>query len=157
MGETRTAGATLDTADPGRPIQAAFQAAIKRATSDLKGLVTLIGALAGLAVAYYAFQDKLKLHEPWPTAICGGAFLVFFLLFLLPEVREQLKLQRLRVNGIRGRIIDPKYFRLGPYETDDAQSFKRPRPCENVCEPRKRRTSFSIAFIGWPSAFLFSD
>jgi hypothetical protein len=30
----------------------------------------------------------------------------------------------------------------------------RPRPCENVREPRKRRTVFSIAFFGWPSPAL---
>jgi hypothetical protein len=29
-----------------------------------------------------------------------------------------------------------------------SEGGSRPRPCENVCEPRKCRTSFSIAFIG---------
>jgi hypothetical protein len=125
--KTGTASATFDMpAGPGRPIQVAFQAAIKRATADLKGLAKLLGVFAGVAAGYYAFEDKLKLHEPWPAAICGGALLAFVLLFLLPEVREQLKLQRLRMNGIRGRIIDPKYFRIAPYETGDAQQFRRP-------------------------------
>jgi hypothetical protein len=125
--KTGTASATFNIpAASGRPIYAAFQAAIKRATADLKGLATLLGVLAGVVAAYYAFEEKLKLHEPWPAAICGGALLAFVLLFWLPEVREQLKLQRLRINGIRGRIIDPKYFRIAPYETDDAEFFRRP-------------------------------
>jgi hypothetical protein len=122
-----TASGTIDMpTDPGRPIQAAFQAAIKHATSDLKGLVTVLGAMAALAVAYYAFEDKLKLREPWPAAICGGFFLVFILLFVLPELRDQMKLKRLRTEGIHGRLVNPSYFRLAAYETDEAQGFSRP-------------------------------
>jgi hypothetical protein len=51
--------------DPGRPIQAAFQAAIKRATFNLKGLATLLAALGGLAVTFHVFEDNIQLHEPW--------------------------------------------------------------------------------------------
>src|SRR5215470_11833825 len=36
-----------------------------------------------------------------------------------------------------------------------SQGGSRPRPCENVREPRKRRTGFSIAFLAQPPpAFL---
>jgi hypothetical protein len=135
VAESGTTSTTSDVpADPGRPIQAAFRAAFKHATSDLKALTTLLLTLAGVTIAYYTLEDKLKLHGPWPAALCGMALLAFVLLFLLPEVRDQLKLQRLRINGIHGRIIDPKYFRVAPYETDDAQGFTRPDAAADVCK-----------------------
>ena len=116
---------TSVSADLGHPIQAALEAAIKPAISNVKGLASLLFALGGLALAYYVFEDKVKLHEPWPVAICGGFVLIFILLFFLPELHDQLKLQRLRIAGIHGQPVSPSYFRLTAYETDEADSFGR--------------------------------
>jgi hypothetical protein len=81
--------------------------------------------MAALSVAYYAFQEKVKLPEPWPAIICGVFFLIFVLAFLLPELQDQSRLRYLRNAGIRGQLVEPKYFRLTAFETDEAQSFHR--------------------------------
>jgi hypothetical protein len=104
----------------------AQQAALKNAASTLRGLAGLLGAVAALFVAYYTFETKLKLHEPWPAVICALSFLLFVVLFFVPELRDQLKLQRLRDLGINGKLVDPGYFRLSPYEAEDASRFQRP-------------------------------
>jgi hypothetical protein len=111
--------------DLSRPFRAAWKAALTRATSDLKELVLLLGAMAALPVAYYAFQEKVKLPEPWPAIICGVFFLIFVLMFLLPAIQDQMRFQYLRNAGIRGHLVDPKYFRLTPFETNEAKSFHR--------------------------------
>ena len=42
----------------------------------------------------------------------------------------------------------------GRHLVPGAEGTSRPRPCENVREPRQRRTVFSIAFFGQPSPEL---
>src|SRR5271163_2896352 len=105
-------------AESRRLFQSAFQAALKHATYDLKGLALLLAAIVALVAGYYAFEDKLKLREPWPAILCTALFLIFVLLFFVPELRDQIKLQRLRAEGIHGILVSPKYFRLTPYDVE---------------------------------------
>jgi hypothetical protein len=89
----------------------------------LKGFVTLLVVLTSLVVAYYKFEAKLNLPPLWAALLCLGALVAFILIFFLPEFLDQLKLERMRVEGIHGRLKDPTYFRLTPYEA--GESFKR--------------------------------
>jgi Novel STAND NTPase 1 len=122
---TAAIGATKLPTDSGRPVQAAFQAAIKHATSNIKGLAQLLVILTTLALAYYAFQEKLKLQQPWPIIICTGFLVIFALLFFIPELRDQMRLKKLRNTGIDGQLENPRYFRLVAFETDETDSFSR--------------------------------
>jgi len=82
--------------------------------------------LGGLAGGLYALKAQLGLSPLW-AAILGAASVVFFFLVgFLPIWRDERKLEKLRVAGIRGRLKDPSYFRLSPYETDEQQRFHRP-------------------------------
>lgn len=110
----------------GRPFSRALQASLSRVTSNVKGVATLIGTLTSLCAAYYAFKVRLGLSSPWPELLCASAILAFFLVSVVPDWRDERKLEKLRVTGIRGRLKDPSYFRLSPYETDEQQRFHRP-------------------------------
>src|SRR5271156_3824413 len=112
-------------ADSDRVFQSAFQSALKQATSNLKGIALLLATVVALVAGYYAFEEKLKLPEPWPAILCAGLLLTFLLLFFVPELLDQTKLQRLRSEGIHGAVENATYFRLTAYEADDAQRFNR--------------------------------
>jgi len=43
-----------------------------------------------------------------------------------PAWRDERKRHRLNEEGVRGRLKDPTYFRLSPYEADDKERFTRP-------------------------------
>ncbi|EJZ22162.1 leucine-rich protein [Rhizobium sp. Pop5] len=86
----------------------------------------MTGAVSGLVAAYYTLRVQLGLAEPWPALICGTFILLFILLYVLPEWRSEIKMDRLEREGINGILKEPSYFRLTPYQADDATAFNRP-------------------------------
>ena len=129
------------------PAQAAFQAAIRRATASIKGLTLLLGTVSALVGAYYAFRTALKLEWPYSEAITAVLCALFFSLLFVPEYREQRRLARLRNTGIEGQVVYPAYFRLSAYETQPSERFHRADGCaEEVC--RWLRAS------PWPVSYL---
>ena len=103
-----------------------FARALKNATSDLKGIGGLVLALTGAITAYFALRDVLKEPQYWPEAAVAAFFVAFYFLYVDPAWRDERKRQRLTDLGIRGVLEDPTYFRLRPYESDDAGRFTRP-------------------------------
>lgn len=135
----------------GRPFSRDFQSALSRATSNVTGLATFIGTLTALVAAFYVFHTQLGLSQLWAGIICAAAILAFFLLAVLPDWRDELRLERMRVAGISGRLLDPSYFRLIPYEADDQQRFKRP---DSAAEDAKKwidNSQFPILYLSGQS------
>src|SRR4051794_31096304 len=120
MTEVAVAAAQASSTD--RP----FARALRNAVSDVKGLSGLILAIAGVIAAYVTLHKAVEL--PWPWPIIGSLVPVptFLLLYVWPEWRHSIAQKRLRELGIHGRLKEPGYFRLTPYEEHDRSSYMRP-------------------------------
>src|SRR5262245_60090977 len=84
-----------------------FARAVRNATSDAKGVATLLGALLGAIAAFYALVEGLKAPLPVASAILALYFLVFYFLYVHPEWRDERKRHRLDVEGVKGHVSDP--------------------------------------------------
>jgi hypothetical protein len=99
---------------------------IPNAVSDVKGLSGLILALAGVIAAYLALRDAIALPHPWPIIGSLIPIPIFLLFYVWPEWRDSVVQKRLKELGIHGRLKDPGYFRLIPYEEHDSGNYVRP-------------------------------
>jgi hypothetical protein len=103
-----------------------FARAVQKATSDVKGISGLFLALGTATASYIALRKSVAAPEYLPEAIVALVLMAFYFLYVHPEWREERKRYRLSVDGIRGQIVDPTYFRLTPYQADDKDHFTRP-------------------------------
>jgi hypothetical protein len=103
-----------------------FARALRNAVSDVKGLAGLILALAGVIAAYVALRDAIALPPPWPIVGSLVPILLFLLFYVYPEWHDSIVQRRLKELGIHGRLKDPGYFRLIPYQEHDSSNYLRP-------------------------------
>ena len=93
--------------------------ALRDAVSDVKGIASFLLAITGFLAAYFKLRDAIPLEEPWRMILCLVPFAILFLLYIWPCWREAAAHQRLHDLGINGRLKEPGYFRLTPYEAQD--------------------------------------
>lgn len=97
--------------------------------STVNRLLQILGAypllLIALFVGYQQLKDKSGIKNFWPLAAIISIPIVLVLLFhTFPAWMRHHRRRLLEEIGIKGRLNDPGYFRLGPYEATD-QQFNR--------------------------------
>jgi hypothetical protein len=103
-----------------------FNRALRNAVSDVKGISGLILALTGVIAAYVTLQTATTLQHPWPIVVSLVPIPIFLLFYVFPEWRDAVAQRKLRELGIHGRLQNPGYFRLTPYEEHDSGNYARP-------------------------------
>ena len=109
-----------------RTLDRPFTRALRNAVSDVKGISGLILALAGVIAAYVTLQHATPLPPPWPIVGSLVPIPIFLLFYVWPEWRDAVAQRKLKELGIHGRLQNPGYFRLTPYEEHDSGNYLRP-------------------------------
>jgi hypothetical protein len=104
-----------------------FQITIGRAKAWALALTSYFGSLAALVGGYFGLK---KLFPDWNDAlvlgIAVGPLVLTLLTVTLPAWLRQRRDRKLVAEGISGRLKDPKYFRIWPYEARDRERYSRP-------------------------------
>jgi hypothetical protein len=138
--ETATVSETAD-----RP----FGRALRNAVADVRGISGLILAAVGIVGAYVALRDAIQLSPPWPIVGSLVPIPLFLLFYVWPEWRDAVARKRLSDYGVRGRLKEPGYFRLTPYDVHDSQRFVRPDDADlTVCRWINESSSQFIYLFG---------
>lgn len=125
--------------------------ALRLAVADVKGIAGLLLALVGMIGAYVGLRDAIHLPPPWPIIGCVVPVPIFFLFYVLPAWRDAIADRRLHELGIRGRLKEPGYFRLTPYEAHEREKFVRPDSVDVRVARWIKESSSSVLYLSGQS------
>jgi Novel STAND NTPase 1 len=121
--------------------------ALRKAISDVKQLTALAIAVSSFFVAYWVLEKKLGIVPPWSHIISLIPFVLFGVLYLLPEWRTVAANRRLAELGIKGILKDPGYFRLIPYQAWESAKYTRPDNADVAISNWIERSSSTFLYI----------
>jgi hypothetical protein len=129
--ESQRRGAMTSTDKPAEAsAQRPLAAALGHATSDVKGIATLILTIATVPAAFIALRDAVHMPTPWPEIGCIVPIAIFIAFYFVPEWRTARDRKALEDFGVVGEPPPAGYFRLTPYGLDDRAKFGRPDGAE---------------------------
>ena len=101
----------------------------------LRQLIAYLGALTALLVSWVKFGGQLVGAQFWLLAsITCFPLLVTLLIDTLPAWISKRRERHVLERGIHGKLKDPGYFRLKPYEEQDQARFAGP-PSRRSLDP----------------------
>jgi Novel STAND NTPase 1 len=141
--------ATDPAAPSARP--SVFASALTHATSDLKGIATLLITIASFFGAFIALPKAIPLSSPWAELVSLVPIVLFVGLYIWPEWRAARQRRDLENFGVTGELPPPGYFRLTPYGADDRDKFRRPDGAERAVLNWILRSNDAILYLAGAS------
>jgi hypothetical protein len=127
--------------------QRPLAAALGHATSDVKGIATLILTVATVPAAFVALRDAVHMPTPWPEIGCIVPIAIFVAFYFIPEWRTARDRKVLEDFGVIGEPPPAGYFRLTPYGLDDRAKFERPDGAEGQVLKWVQRSNETFLYL----------
>jgi hypothetical protein len=134
-----------------KPAEASAQrplaVALGHATSDVKGIATLVLTVATVPTAFVALRDAVHLPSPWPEIGCIVPIAIFVAFYFIPEWRTARNRKALEDFGVIGEPPPAGYFRLTPYGLDERAKFERPDGAERQVLKWVQRSNETFLYL----------
>jgi Novel STAND NTPase 1 len=127
--------------------QRPLAAALGHATSDVKGIATLILTVATVPAAFVALRDAVHLPSPWPEIGCVVPIAIFVAFYFIPEWRVARDRKALEDFGVTGEPPPAGYFRLTAYGLDERAKFERPDGAEGQVLKWVQRSNETFLYL----------